>query len=178
LWDAADGSLLKTLAEHTDHVRVIAFLPNRRELLSAGLDFTVRLYDPARDESRVLMRTQEAILSLAVSPDGTTLAAGTATGVIRTWDLPRNIPLNTFSADTDATMSLAFAPDGMTLVAGSRGGTVRLWDPVAAQLMLSFDHPASCNAVAISLDGRHLAAGFHDSLIRVWTVGSSRPPMQ
>ena len=70
----------------------------------------------------------EVVDDLAVSRDGTRLAAGLRTGEVAVWDtrtltlevvLPRHI---------ERVSSLAFSPDGTRLASGSWDETLRLWD--------------------------------------------------
>jgi WD40 repeat protein len=71
------------------------------------------------------------VYSVALSPDGKTLAGGGADQTVRLWDLsdpthPYQIgqPL---TGHTDYVESVAFSPDGKTLASGDQEGTVRLW---------------------------------------------------
>ena len=73
-----------------------------------------------------------AVLAVAFSPDGHTLASSDSDGAIRLWDVadpaqprPLGPPLTGGAA---AVYSVAFSPDGHTLASGSLDGTVRLWD--------------------------------------------------
>ena len=69
--------------------------------------------------------------SVAFSPDGKTLAAGSGEGTIQLWDVAHRQPVGTLAADDPGEGQIhgvAFSPDGRTLAAGSDDGTVQLWN--------------------------------------------------
>ena len=71
------------------------------------------------------------VFSVAFSPNGRTLVAGTNGNVVYRWDTTN--PDKPFSlgapltGPTDWVTSVAFSPDGQTLAAGSSDGSIRLW---------------------------------------------------
>jgi hypothetical protein len=71
------------------------------------------------------------VFSVAFSPNGRTLVAGTDGNVVYRWDTTN--PDKPFSlgkpltGPTDWVTSVAFSPDGQTLAAGSSDGSIRLW---------------------------------------------------
>ena len=86
------------------------------------------------------------ILCLAVSPDGTLLAAGTTTGELRIWHVADAAPILTCVGHSDEIRSLAFSPDGHSIVSGSDDQTVRIWDVVTGVCRRTFHNHAEYNA--------------------------------
>ncbi|MBM3831826.1 MAG: hypothetical protein FJ403_00825 [Verrucomicrobia bacterium] len=66
--------------------------------------------------------------SLAFSPRGDLLAAGTQQGRIKLWNARSRQALTSFLAHTMAAVTLAFSPDGNFLVSGSSDQLVKLWE--------------------------------------------------
>lgn len=69
----------------------------------------------------------DILSSVAISPDATTLAAGSLDTRIRLWSLEDATALRTLSGHTERVMSIAFSPDGQFLASGSTDYTVRVW---------------------------------------------------
>ena len=120
----------------------------------------------------------EAVLSVAFSPDGKTLAAGDAGGAVQLWAVatrqPIGVPLIGQGAPVN---SVAFSPDGKTLATGDAVGTIRLWDVATGLpigIPLSNGH-ASVIWVAFSSDGKTLATGDAVGTIRLWDVATRQP---
>jgi WD40 repeat protein len=65
--------------------------------------------------------------SLAYSPDGEILAAGSDDGAIYIWQANNGTLLKKLEGHTNTTTSLAFTPDGKLLISSSYDGTIRLW---------------------------------------------------
>ena len=67
-------------------------------------------------------------LSLALSPDGRTLAAGYAPYDILLWDARTGKRLKTLKGHGNWVVSLAFSADSKRLISGAGDSTVRVWD--------------------------------------------------
>ncbi|HKB03901.1 MAG TPA: protein kinase [Gemmataceae bacterium] len=151
----------------------------------------VKVWDVAAGkELSILPGAAGIVLSVAFSPDGETLATGTADGVVKLWDaasgqeratLPtlvkgqevvrENPDGSLVSRPPSRITSLAFAPDGRTLV--TAGATLRLWDVTTGQPAARLQGaPAFLDALAFSPDGRLLAAGGRGRSIRVWDAAT------
>lgn len=125
--------------------------------------------------------TFAAIYALAYSPDGALLAAGTANGGIRLWQLPRGEPWLAIQDPAGTVYSVAFSPDGALLASAGGDEFVRLWAVAPAlntgiasqQLLATLAGPTNLIwSVAISPDGAWLAAGDFDGKVSVWQLAT------
>ncbi len=95
LWDAATGEKRKTLPSFPSYVHAVAFAPAGTLLATASIGADnaaqVMLWDTSTGASRRILPPGKsahgitAVKCLAFSPDGKTVAAGGASGMLRIW---------------------------------------------------------------------------------------------
>ncbi len=107
-------------------VNQVAYSPDGR-LLAVASSLGAYLYDAETLEEVRFIESDAGVLSVAFSPDGTTLASGSYDGTVRLWRVADGSLLRTLEGHTGGVESVAFSPDGATLASGSDDGTVRLW---------------------------------------------------
>lgn len=73
--------------------------------------------------------------SVAISPDGTLLAAGYMDTTVRIWRVADSVLLHTLSRHTNSVESVAFSPDGQTVATGSDDSTIKLWSAADGNLL-------------------------------------------
>ena len=121
------------------------------------------------------IRLPKAVTALALSPDGTRLAAGDTTGTAALWDLSQRIfRWQKNQAHMDRVMSLAFAPDGQQVYSGSRDRTIRAWDFKGTPLLTLSGHRRRVHTLKVSIDGSYLYSGSHDSTVRTWQIATGK----
>ncbi|HEX4207780.1 MAG TPA: NB-ARC domain-containing protein [Ktedonobacteraceae bacterium] len=110
-----------------------------------------------------------SILAVALSPRGDLLAAGSANGDVRLWNIHSGAPLGICQGHTDWIRAVAFSPDGTMIVSGSDDQELRLWDIRTTQCLKTFSgHTDRVRSVAFSPDGASIVSGSEDATIRVW----------
>ncbi|MEV6842841.1 hypothetical protein [Actinoplanes sp. NPDC051411] len=171
------------LAGHSDAVFNAVYMPGPSAILAtASRDQTVRLWN-VTDRRRpqplgVPLHRAGLSASIALSPDGHTLAAGTRTGQVDLWNISdlrhpsqQPVPLTGSAALVE---SVAFSPDGQLLAAGSDDGTVRVWNlataaatPVAT---VAADDASMILFVTFSPDSRTLVSTTTAGTASLWDV--------
>ena len=138
----------------------------------------VWLYDLETYQEIALLAAHEPpCSSLAFSPDGKTLAAGTWDGKIRIWDSKTGQLRTTLTGHKDRIDRLFFTQDGETLISTGdmwRGDrTIQLWNAKTLQHRMTLPQKIMDSAITLSPDGDVLAIN-HSKGIRLWDVKTAK----
>jgi hypothetical protein len=194
VWSIDSGKLVKRIRTRAERAYGMAFLPDGKLVVAGGRpgqEGDVRVYDinakgkkegdvevlDGVNDKAVLVKhlfdVEDAVLCLAVSPDGKTLAAGGCDRAVRVYDLSEGLDkaklAQTVENHADWVLGCALTADGKYLVTAGRDKTAKVWDLKAKESVVTFpEHQNIVYGVAVKADG---SVGFSvgaDRNIRTW----------
>lgn len=117
------------------------------------------------------------VRAVCFSPDCTKLVAGMPHNTIRIWDIASNEEGPAMTGHESEIYSLDYVND--FIVSGSGDRKVRLWDARSGQCKKIFGSESGgpsdgVTSVALSPDGRLLAAGSLDKVVRIWDTETAQ----
>ena len=165
-----------------DYVQTVAFNPAGTELAAGTSGGTVARWalpdaKGAGTKGRptalpTLNGPADVVFSVAFSPDGRTLAAGSKDKTVWLWDVTNPVrprPTGQFKGATSWINAVAFSPDGSLLADGSSDGSAQLWDVATARPVATLPDPGPVTTLAWD-SGQHLITGAADGSVRVWAL--------
>ncbi len=140
--------------------RAVKFSADGGSIAMGGSDGAIRILDASTLEiRRTFARSTAEVYSVAFSPDGSTLAAGSADRLITLWDVRTGALVAEFPRTEGIPRTLVYSPDGRTIYAAGGRSSALVWDVESRKLVRELPLEASPWAVAVSPDGKTLAAG-------------------
>jgi WD40 repeat protein len=171
IWDVESRQVVHTLEQGRNDPGPVAFSPDGSLLAVALERRPIKLWDVASGEVVRTFKEQvdDVTFSIAFSPDGALLAAGVHGGMVRLWDVERGQIAGTLEHgdERDDVHDVAFSPGGEVLASAGNDDTVRLWDVASRQLVHILRHGNGLYGVALSPDGRLVAAACCDRTLKL-----------
>ncbi len=151
--------------------RGVVYSPDGTRIFTSGATDGIIVWDADTLEHLDVLRTTSTPWSVAITPDGRTLAAGTFGATVEFFDLAAGERTIGAARHHLVVAGLAFSPDGRTLASGGDDGTVKLWDTRSARLLASLESDSGpIPGVAFSPDGLSLACATSAGNAELWNL--------
>jgi eukaryotic-like serine/threonine-protein kinase len=152
-----------------------AFINHDQNLLAitgAGLYYL----DTQNLTARHFIDGEGMLTSLAVSPDGKSVAAGDREGTVRIWEIESGQKKYELKDKAGEIITLVFSPDSSSIVFSDANKNIYLWSPRQGKF-LTFPpkHGLGIHSLIFSDNGSNIYSGSYDFQIIVWDAsGKSR----
>jgi WD40 repeat protein len=145
----------------------VAYLPATDEVLCGGRDGTIHKWSRQTGERVFSWRPHQSVVApFAVSLDYKWLLSY-GTGQIAETNIVTGESRIQWDRHVGSIEAVAFLPSGAQAVTASSDETLRLWDVTAGKTLLSISGAKlGAFALAVSADGRRIAAGCKDGVVR------------
>lgn len=123
------------------------------------------------------------LFSMALTPDGTTLATGGGDkylgGQVKLWDRKTGKEGTTLDCQQFIVLAVAFSADGKTLATGSNklqqlGSGVKLWNVATGKERAALGEDDAVTSLAFAPDGKTLASGSMFKTVKLWDVNAGK----
>jgi WD40 repeat protein len=181
LWQPGRG-VVHVWKDHKSTITALAWRADG-QVFAAACYGTVALYRPDPAALIETLPWKTSLISVAPSPDGRWVVAGTQEQSVQIWELP-------FQAGDELAMSgyagkvreLAWHMSGRYLATGG-GDEIMVWDcggkgPAGSTPRILEGHQARVNALDYQRTGHLLASGGEDGAVLFWNAGKSSQPLR
>jgi len=169
LWDPASGVLLGGFTNlHSDTVLSLAFSPDSRTLASGGADRFARLVDPRSGRSlRALEGHTGHVLAVAWKEDESTIATGGADQTVKFWDSVTGEKRKQAGGLEREVTGVVFLKGDLWVTTGNFK-ELRVINENGERVRGFTGLTDLAYALAVSADGRWVAAGGEEGVLRIW----------
>ena len=162
---------LRTLTEHTEAVRSLAFAPDGEHFVSGSFDDSVRLWrTDTMTVDKLLSGHENDVRSVSYSSDGEWIVSGSFDHTVRIWDNDGDL-VQVLAGPARSINSVAISSDRRYVAAGVNDGSIWLWDMSSEPPFTQLLDTGSEAVFAVAYGaGDLLISGSADNLLRLWTT--------
>ncbi len=166
------------LTGHTDRINSLAFTPDSKGLVSAGVDGQVILWNIETREPTLLISAEEAINSVDISGSGKYLVAASESGLIHLWDMDNNSDINSMDTEKGSIWVVRFR-DNTNYAVGYQSGLIELRNVEEKTITESISaHASKVTDIRFNVQLNQMATSSLDGFVKIWNSEDfSEPPI-
>lgn len=175
LWNSKLEKVTKTFPiEHAHWLTSVSASADGQWLATGSLDRTVRVWNANSGEAMPPFTGHlEPVTDVTFSTDGKRIVSASEDETLKVWDIATHREVRTLEGHDAPIRCVLWTPSGRVLSAGD-DATIRLWDPGReTELDCRQVNDSPFVSLALSGDGRFVAAASADAVIRVWDLFST-----
>lgn len=179
LWKIATGEKVLDSRDFKDSVTAVAFNFDGAFLATASLDGVIVVWACATSTVACRFECGDDLMFIDWHPSANFLIAGTGSGCVHMWDVPRG-NMTFFNPHTVPLTCGKWMPDGRTFVTGAQDGTFVQCSPKTQQAILKLDdkthqfHTSPITCVATHPDSIRVCVGAQDGSMRVLQIKTGK----
>lgn len=174
LWDAATGKEVRSFKHWLSRKRLAFSLDDQWLAVQSVGKPDLSIFDVTTGEP-VTNLPGRARGEMAFSPDRKLLSGAASGETVHVWDIEKKAVVAKLGKRTSSDLDILFHPDGRRVLTSGTGLAVRVWDLVTQKETLALADPAAAGrptGIALSADGKLVAAGWEDGAARIWDLES------
>lgn len=168
VWDFSAGRPLSVLRGHVGDIFSIDFMADDR-LVSCAMDGQIIVWDLARGNSMLRIRTDEELWGLSVVSNGLHVATGALSGMVSIHALTDGslIRRRNLAGPQPRRHAVCSIPDSTEILAGTEEGALMWWNYISDEWkgVVAIDSPIKA---VTARDGSLIATGHEDGTIGIW----------
>jgi WD40 repeat protein len=179
IYDAA-GKLVQEIKNgHSDTVFGVAFSPDGKLLATSGADKFVKVFEvPSGKLAKTFEGHTHHVMDVGWTNDGKKLASAGADNIVKVWDFEKGEKLRDIAAAQKQVTRLVFVPKTANFITAAGDAGAKLWSAESGQSAKSYAGSSDfLYAVAVSDDGKIVATGGEDGIVRLYDEKGAMKPL-
>ncbi|KAG7174648.1 Notchless protein 1-like [Homarus americanus] len=150
---------------------VLAVAGGVERLASGSDDFTIFLWEPAKDRKPIERMTghQQLVNDVKFSPNTRIIASASFDKSIRLWNGFTGKFIAVLRGHVNGVYQIAWSADSRLLVSGSKDSTLKVWNMSTKKIEMDLPgHADEVFTVDWSPDGQRVVSGGKDKILKIW----------
>lgn len=162
---------IQDIITHNCWIQNVAISNDNRFVVSASHDGTVKIYDRASRQSKIIINHTRQVNSMAISRDNRWIISGSDDGNIKIYDRDNNY-INTVNVGSRV-VNVVVSSDGRFIVFGLSDGSVKIYESVTQETKTIIIYNKKVSSIVLSKNNRWIVLGFSDGKINIYDRDTS-----